>query len=159
MTSGTERWKAGETSLDRVWSVGVTLSGPRSAKWIADEAEVSEPTARRHLARLVEIGMVEEVSGEPSAMFRPDPLYTRLRGLRDLLDEHDDLEELRSNLEEQIDTWQSVYGVESPETLRRRAAGTDTADRTRRLRRAANEWEIVRFRLGLVDEAIHHSIE
>lgn len=159
MTSGTERWKAGETALERVWSVSVTLSRPRSATWIAEEAEVSVRAGRRHLDRLVEIGMLEEVSGEPSAMFRPDPLYTRLRGVRDLLDEHDDLEELRSTLEEQIDTWESEYGVESPETLRRRAAQTDTVDRTRQLRRAANEWEIVRYRLGLVDEAIDLSLD
>lgn len=76
-----------------------------SAKWIAEAAEVFERTARRHLARLVEIGMLEEVSGESSAMFRPDSLCTRLRGLRDILEEQDDLEELRSTLEEQIDTW------------------------------------------------------
>lgn len=68
MTPGTERWKEEETALDRVWSVGVTLSRPRSAKWIAEEAEVSERTARRYLAKPVEIGMLKEVSGESSVM-------------------------------------------------------------------------------------------
>ena len=47
MTSGTEHWKDEDTALDRVWSVGVTLSRPRSANWIAEEAEVPEWTARR----------------------------------------------------------------------------------------------------------------
>lgn len=143
-----------ETALDRVWSVGITLCRPRSAKWIAEQARVSDRTARRHLATLVDIGMLEEVSGESSALFRPDPLYTRLRALRDLLDEHGDLEELRSDCEARIESWQSEYGARSPEELRSMAAHTKTADRTRQLRWAANDWETVRYWLGLVVEAI-----
>lgn len=137
-----------------VGSVGVTLSQARSTRWIAEEAEVSERTTRRHLTRLVEIGMLEEVNGESSAMFRPDSLDTRLRGLRDFLDEYFDLEELRSDLEERIEGCQSEYGARSPEELRSMAAHTNTADRTRQLRWVANDWETVRFRLGLVEEAI-----
>lgn len=154
MTSGTERWKDEETALDRVWSVGVTLSRPRSARWIAQEAEVSERTARRHLTRLVETEVLEEVSGGSSMMYRVDPRYVRLRAMRGLLQEHGDLEELRSNLQGQIDTWREQFGVGSAESIRKMAGQTDTAERTRQLRWIANEWETILYRLGLVEEAI-----
>lgn len=59
MASGNERWKDEETALDRVWSVGVTLSRLKSPRWIAEGAEASQRKARRHLTRLVEIGTLE----------------------------------------------------------------------------------------------------
>lgn len=72
--------------------------------------------------------------------------------MRDLLEEHEDLEGLRSTLEEQIETLRETYRTESPEALRKRA--TDTSDHTREFRWAANDLETVQYRLGLVEEAL-----
>ncbi|MDZ7731688.1 MAG: ArsR family transcriptional regulator [Natrialbaceae archaeon] len=153
---GVDDWKAAASAFDRVRSVSITLTQPRTADWIAGEAAVAGNTARNHLDRLVEMNVLEAISTEGVTRYRPDPLYTRMRALRDLLDERsrDDLLELRATLQEQVTTWQDDHGVDSPEALRERAATVETADRTRDLRHTANDWEIVRYRLGLVEEAI-----
>lgn len=154
--AGVDRWKATDSAFDRVRSVAVTLTQLRSADWIADQAAVAGNTARNHLERLVEMNVLEEVSHKGVTRYRPDPLYTRMRALRDLLDERDrdDLVNLRAELQEQVETWQNEYDVNSPDGLREQAASTETSDLTRELRRTSNDWEIVRYRLELVEEAI-----
>lgn len=159
--SGVDGWKATESAFDRVRSVAVTLTRPRSADWIAEQAHVAGNTARGHLQRLVEMNVLEAVTDEGATRYRPDPLYTRMRALRDLLDgrDRDDLVELRAELQEQVETWQDEYGADSPDDLREQAATAETSDRTRELRHTANDWEIVRYRLGLVEEAIDRYAE
>ena len=158
---GVGTWKENESAFDRVRSVAVTLSQPRTADWIADHAAVAGNTARNHLGRLVEMNVLEAVSEEGVTRYRPDPLYTRMRALRDLLDgrDRDDLVELRAELQEQVETWQNEYGADSADDLRAQAATAKTSDRTRELRQTANDWEIVRYRLGLVEEAIDRYAE
>lgn len=159
--SGIEAWKANESAFDRVRSVAVTLSQPRAADWIAEQAAVAGNTARSHLERLVEMNVLEAVSDGGMTRYRPDPLYTRMRALRDLLDgrDRDDLVELRAELQEQVETWQNEYDADSFDDIREQAATAETSDRTRELRRTANDWEIVRYRLELVEEAIDRYAE
>lgn len=158
---GVDAWKATESAFDRVRSVAVTLTEPRSADWVANQAAVAGNTARNHLERLVEMNVLEAVSDEGVTRYRPDPLYTRMRALRELLDERDqdDLIELRAELQEQVASWQNAYGVDSADDLRAQAATAETAEGTRTLRRTANDWEIVRYRLGLIEEAIDRYAE
>lgn len=158
---GIDAWKSHQSAFDRVRSIAVTLSRPRSAGWIAEEAAVAENTARDHLGRLVEMSVLREVSGEDAIRYEPDPLYVRMRALRELLDGRDrnDLLELRADLQEQVETWRDEYGVGSPAELRSLASRTDSAAGTRELRRVAADWEIVGYRLGLVAEAIEHFSE
>lgn len=156
--AGVAGWKEHQSAFDRVRSVAVTLSRPRSADWIADRAHVAGNTARDHLRRLVEMNVLQEVSGEDATRYRPDPLYTRMRALRDLLEgrDRDDLLGLRVELQEQVENWRAEYDADSPEGLRERAAQAATADETRELRRTANDWHVVRYRLRLVEDAIEH---
>ena len=153
---GVERWKNHQSAFDRVRGVAVTLSRPRSAVWIAEQAHVAENTARTHLKRLVEMNVLRETQGEDAVTYRLDPLYRRMCTLRELLDgrDRDDLLDLRADLQEQIETWQTEYGADSAEALREQAATTETAALTRKLRRTANDWDVVRYRLRLVEEAI-----
>ncbi|WP_227379103.1 DUF7342 family protein [Haladaptatus halobius] len=72
------------SAFDRVCSLAVTLSQPRTADWIADQALVAGNTARDHLQRLVEMNVLQTVWGEQATLYQPDPLYTRMRALRDL---------------------------------------------------------------------------
>lgn len=51
-----EDWKSSTTALERVQQVVEQTTTPKTAKEVADEALVSEPTARKHLKSLVEIG-------------------------------------------------------------------------------------------------------
>jgi predicted ArsR family transcriptional regulator len=155
---GASAWKEHTSAFDRVRSIAVTLDEPRSADWIADEALVAGNTARDHLERLVEMNVLQAVAGDHAVLYRPDPLYTRLRALRDILDSRtrDDLLELRAELQEQVESWRDEYGVESAAELREQAGRAETSNETRTLREAASDWDIVTYRLGLVEDAIEH---
>jgi predicted ArsR family transcriptional regulator len=155
---GTDVWRENTSAFDRVRSIAVTLSQPHTADWIADEALVAGNTARDHLQRLVDMNVLQTVSGEQATLYQPDPLYTRMRALRDLLDDRDrdDLIQLRADLQEQIESWQHEYDVDSPDRLRERAAQVETAAETREVRQVASDWDIVRYRLRLIEDAIEH---
>jgi len=156
--SGVERWKEHQSAFDRVRSVAVTVSEPKSADRIAEQAHVAGNTARDHLQRLVEMNVLQTISGETATLYAPDPLYTRMQALRDLLDsrDRDDLLELRGALQEQVEDWQSEYNSDFPGDLREQAAHADTAEETREMRQTANDWEIIAYRLRLVEDAIEH---
>lgn len=155
---GVEAWKRHTSAFDRVRSVAQTVSEPRSAAWIADEAAVSENTARDHLERLVEMNVLLEYGGDGATTYAPDPLHSRLQAVRELLDEydHDGLLALKADLQDRIEGWKTEYGVESPDALRAAAASADSADETGEIRNAANEWELVDHRLGVVEDAIRN---
>jgi predicted ArsR family transcriptional regulator len=156
----TDAWKAQTSAFDRVRSIAVTLDTPRNAEWISEEALVSENTARDHLERLVEMNVLQRLE-ERAVLYQPDPLYTRMRALRELLAEHDldDLVALRSNLLEQTEEWQAEYDVEDADELRVLATQAASADETQTIRQTANDWSIVAYRLRLVDDAIEHYSE
>lgn len=153
---GVEAWKEHTSAFDRVRSVAQTVSRPRSASWIAEEAAVAPNTARDHLDRLVELNVLREVTGETATLYEPDPLHVRLQTIRELIDTHDrsELVALKRSLQEEIETWRDEYGVDSPSGLRELAAESDTAERTRRIERTASDWELVAYRLSVVEDAI-----
>ncbi|HET7323734.1 MAG TPA: hypothetical protein VFJ06_05325 [Halococcus sp.] len=95
---------------------------------------------------------------EGRALYTPDPLYLRVQTLRELLDEHDhdDLIELKEEFLEQIETWREEYDVTAPEELRERAAEAEDLERTRTIRKTANEWELAVYRLAIVEDAIEN---
>lgn len=156
--SGVEAWKAETTAFDRVRSVAETVSEPRSAAWIAEEAAVAENTAREHLARLVDMNVLLESDQEGPATYTIDPLYARAQTLRELLDEHDHdgLIELKEELQERIEAWQTEYDVGSPSQLRELAANTDDVEATRAIRKTASDWELVAYRLSVAEDAIEN---
>jgi hypothetical protein len=125
-TPGIEAWKEHTTAFDRVQSVAATLSEPRPASYIADEAHVAENTARAHLERLVTLNVLLNTEHEDGALYSPDPLHTRIQTLRDLLEEHDrdGLIRLKVELQSKLEDWEDDYSVASPEELRTRAAVT-----------------------------------
>lgn len=153
---GVEAWKAHTSAFDRVRSVAQTVTEPRTAAWIAEQAAVSENTTRDHLDRLVEMNVLRAVEAGSATTYEPDPLHTRLQTLRELLTEydHEGLVGLKAELQEHIETWQQRYGVSSPTALRTLAADSDSAAETTTIRRAANEWELTAYRLDIVEEAI-----
>lgn len=155
---GIEAWKEHTSAFDRVRSVAEAVAQPQSAAAIADEARVAENTARSHLERLVEMNVLLKTDREGTALYTPDPLYVRLRTLRELLDEydHDGLIGLKKDLQERIETWRAEYDVNAPETLRERAGETERVERTGEIRTTASEWELTRYRLTIVEDAIEN---
>lgn len=155
---GVEAWKEHTSAFDRVQSVAGTLSRPRPASYIAAEAHVAENTARDHLERLVNLNVLLESEREGTVVYSPDPLHTRIQTLRELLESHshDELIELKTNLQERIEAWRTEYDVGSPDELREHAAETDTAADTRDIRTTASDWELVLYRLSVVEDAIEN---
>lgn len=156
-----ESWKKHTTAFDRVRAIAQTVSQPRTARYIAEEAAVSETTAHAHLKRLVEMNIVRTVAGEDAILYEPDPLYARFRTLRALIDEHSHTEllELKRDLQQQIEATREKYEVDSPAELRRRASETETAAETMTLIEDASDWELVRYHLSVVNDAIDNYSE
>lgn len=100
-TDGEAEWVEQTTAYRRVRSIASTVSQPRSVQYIASEARVSEVTAREYLDRLADLGVLLKSEKEGTPVYSEDPLYTRMQGVRELLDEYDrdDLIELQAEIE------------------------------------------------------------
>lgn len=155
---GIEVWKQETSAFDRVQSVASTVSQPRPASYIAEQAHVAENTARDHLERLVDLNILLKSDEKGTTQYSSDPLHTRIQTLRDLLNQHDrnGLIQLKADLQEQIEAWREEYGVDSPTSLRNRAAETDTAAETRDIKQTARDWELLEYRLTIVEDAIEN---
>ena len=156
---GVQTWKKHTSAFDRVKSVTMTLTDPRPAPWIAEEAVVSPNTARDHLSRLVDLGVVTATEDGGIRHYYPDPLYTRLRDVRELIREStkQELSEQAAGLKNDIAAWEAEYDANSPDALRERAAAEDTAaEQAYELVQAASDWELARYRLSLVQDAIEN---
>ena len=152
-----ETWKEHTSAFDRIKSVTMTLSEPRSAPWIAEQAAVSPNTARDHLRRLIDLGVVAETEDGGTRHYYPDPLYTRLRDIRELLEEttKQELSEQAAAVKDDIAAWKTEYDADTPDTLRERAAAeTVSAERAYELTQVASDWELARYHLSLVQDAI-----
>jgi hypothetical protein len=152
-------WKEHASAFDRVKSVTMTLSEPQPAPWVAEQAAVSPNTARDHLHRLIDLGVVTVTETDGTRRYYPDPLYTRLRDVRELLREttKQELSEQAADLKNDIATWKTEYDVDSPDVLRERAAADDvSAEQAYEFVRIASDWELARYRLSLVQDAIEN---
>lgn len=154
---GEAAWTEHTTAFDRVRSIALSLSEPRSAAWIADEALVAENTARRHLERLADLHVLTTDTTGSAVLYYPDPVYVRTRDLRELVTEHDrdELTELAADLKADVESWQDEYDVTSPDELRSTAAaGGVSADEAIERRRTASDWELTAYRLSLIEDAL-----
>lgn len=152
-------WKENASAFDRVKSVTMTLSEPQPAPWIADEAAVSPNTARDHLHRLINLGVVTTTEKDGTNRYYPDPLYTRLRDVRELLQEmtKQELSEQAADLKNDIAAWETEYDATSSDALRERAAADDvSAEQAYELTRAASDWDLARYRLSIMQDAIEN---
>ncbi|MFO7925930.1 MAG: winged helix-turn-helix domain-containing protein [Halobacteriota archaeon] len=152
-------WKEHASAFDRVKSVTMTLSESRPASWIAEEATVSPNTARDHLRRLIDLGVVMATEQDGTRHYYPDPLYTRLRDVRELLEDTTkrELSEQAAALKQDIEAWKTEYDADSLDALRERVAADDvSAEQAYELTRAASDWELARYRLSLVQDAIEN---
>jgi hypothetical protein len=152
-------WKEHASAFDRVKSVTMTLSEPRPAPWIAEEAAVSPNTARDHLHRLIDLDVVTVTEKNGTRHYYPDPLYTRLRDVRELLrgTTKQELSEQAADLKNDIEAWKTEHDADSPDVLRERAAADDvSAEQAYEFVRIASDWELARYRLSLVQDAIEN---
>jgi len=144
------------SAADRVRSVATTLSEPRTANWIAGEAEVAHETAKKYLDQLVDDGKLETTEAGGKTVYRPDPVGQYLDEMHRLYADHtaDELAESLTEITEQVGAWQETYDAATPNELR--AAIGDTTDEAtaEEYRRVAAEWEQLRYRQSLVEDTL-----
>jgi len=150
-------WKEHASAFDRVRAVIMAADEARPAQWVADHARVAESTAREHLTRLAEMGMVTATDREDGTHYSPDPAYVRFREIRELTSDHDpeELGKFVVELKESLNDIQEMYDAGSPRALREAAAVEDVSvEESRELLRAADNWEHYSYRLSLLEDAI-----
>lgn len=153
-----DSWTDSMTARERVETIATTLSTPRTANWVADQAEVKWDTAKRHLDSLVESGVLLVTEDD---RYVPDPTRAYFDHLRELI-LNNDRAELRGELEsiaERIETWQTAYDVSSPAELESTLADELPPEEIRERRRALRRWEnslqsraTIQTALGLYEE-------
>lgn len=151
-----DAWTDETAGVDRVISVALTLKQPRTADWIADEAEVSPTTARDHLSRLVDLRVLSAVEQRGAKTYYPDAAYQRFRDVSQLVEEHtrEELEQITITAQQDIEELRETYGVESPTELRELATAEETSSaEAREYFRKASEWDRHRHILSIANEA------
>jgi hypothetical protein len=146
------------TGEDRVRMVARQLSEPRTANWIASEADWSHGPTSRVLNRLAEDGVLHRDDSGTHTTYYPDTRRQAMQEAMRLRDGEYTVEELTDRLTEmksQIREWEDRFGVDSPNQLRGTLAeagvGADEEDRRREI---AREWERLQRRIEIVGFAV-----
>lgn len=153
----TETWVEQTSAFDRVMSVALSVDGPKTATWIADEAHVAETTARSHLERLVDLRVLTSASARGPTSYAPDSGYLRFRKVSELVEEYDKDEIVKyvAEIKADVESWRDEYDVEGPDELRMRATEDDvTAEETREYMQVASEWDSREHEQSIVREAL-----
>ncbi|SNR65929.1 DUF7342 family protein [Halorubrum vacuolatum] len=150
-----ERQTTGE---DRVRMAARQLSEPRTANWIASEADWSHEPTKRVLERLVEDGILHRDESGTHTTYYPDYRRQAMQEAVRLRDSGHTVEEFTDRLADmktQIRDWEDEFGVESPNQLRGTLADESLdADEEDRRREIAREWEHLQRRIQIVGFAI-----
>lgn len=149
-------WTEALSAAERVRTVALSLGEPRTANWVASEAEVAHETARKYLSQLESEGQLETVTVGEQTGYRPDPVGGYLGEMRELFEAHTPTE-LAASLErmnEEIRDWQAEFGVETPNELRASIVDASTPELDRERQRIASEWEHLAYRRSLVSDAL-----
>lgn len=153
-----EAWTDAATARERVETIATTLSRPRTANWVAEQADVEWDTAKKYLEGLVASG---ELLVDEDDRYVPDPTRAYFDRLRELVLANDK-SELRGELEaiaDRIEGWKTAYDVSSPDELEQTLADDLPPEEIRERRRTLRRWEsslrsreTIRTALGLYDE-------
>lgn len=149
-----EDWKSSTTALERVQQVVEQTTTPKTAGEIAEEALMSEPTARKYLKSLVEVGTAaatEESDATKYARNEDTLLYQRIR---DLATDHsrEELIERVQGMKCRIKDFEEEYDAASPEDLAT-SLGSDAPDGAWE---AVSEWQTTERNLHITQAAINY---
>ena len=149
-------WTDELSGAERVEAVALTVSEPRTANWVATEAEVAHETATKYLKRLTDDGKLTMDTRGQQTTYEPDPVGQYLVEMRELYEEHspDELAASLETMNEQIRAWKRDYNVETPNELRASLGKTDDVADEHERRQAAREWDHLKTRRRLVEDAL-----
>jgi len=154
VTDAREDWKSSTTALERIQQIVEQTTARKTAGEIADEALVSEPTARKHLESLVEVGTATatEESGATTYARNEDALL--YRRIRELATEHsrEELIESVQEMKRRIRRFEDEYDAASPEGLATSLEG----DAPESAWEAVSEWQTTERNLHIAQAAINY---
>ena len=146
------------TGEDRVRMIARQISEPRTANWIASEADWSHEPTKRVLRRLVDDGILYRDESGTHTTYYPDYRRQAMQEAMRLRDSGHTVEKVTDRLADmkaQIRDWEDEFDVESPNQLRGTTADQrlDVTEENRR-REIVREWEQLQRRIEIVGFAI-----
>jgi len=132
-----QSWTETTSARERIRSVALTLTEPRSTNWVSEQADAAWETTSDELAALADQGRLQRVDVDGSTRYQPDYTQLLFDELRTLVTDHTqaDLREELATIAEEIESWQTTYDVETREALERSLATGDLASAEIRARR------------------------
>jgi DNA-binding transcriptional ArsR family regulator len=114
-----EEWKEDTTAFDRVTTVIDATAEPAFAGEIADRAAVAEPTARRHLKSLADVGRVTTVSADGGTKYNRSPSTLAMRRISGLHATYSkaELQDAIAGLREKLGALRDTHGVSDVDDL------------------------------------------
>ena len=152
-----QSWTETMSARQRIRSVALTLSEPRSTNWISEQAETAWSTTNQELEDLVDRGQLRQVGAGESTLYQPD--YTRLLfdEPRRLVEEHTrkQLQAELAAIAEEVEDWQETYGAETWEELEQSLAdGTLSSAEIRERRDVIRDWQATEEDQRLIKHAL-----
>lgn len=147
-------WKSSTTALERVQQVIKQTTKPKTAGEIADEALVSEPTARKHLKSLVEVGRATTSQESDATRYARDEDTLLYQRIRELATEHsrDELIDSIQEMKHRIGEFEEEYDAASPEDLATSLGSADPDDAWK----AVSEWQTTERNLHIAQAALNY---
>ncbi len=149
-----EEWKEDTTAFDRVTTVVDTTTEPAFAREIAERAAVAEPTARRHLKSLAEVGRVTAVSADGGTGYKRSPSTVAMRRISGLHAHYSktELQEAIADLREKLAGLREEHGVGDANDLATELElGDDAWTDVARMRELEENLDVAKAALNLYD--------
>lgn len=149
-----EEWKGETTAFDRITTVVDSTSEPAFAREIAERAAVAEPTARRHLNSLAEVGRVTAISADGGTKYKRSPSTLAMRRIAGL-HAHYSKEELQTaiaDLREKLAALREEHGVcDADDLATELEIGDDSWTDVSRMRDLEENLDVAKAALNLYD--------
>lgn len=102
---------------ERVYRVTLELYEPTRVATVAERADCAPDTARRHLERLADVGVLDQVTDEPATYARNESYFEWRK--RDRLADHSEseLQERLAELTARERTFRETYGEDTPDAV------------------------------------------
>ena len=156
-----EEWESETTPYERIRRVIAHRYMPVSADVVAEDAQTSPKTARKHLKILAEEGFVITATGEHGGtVYRRSSESLVVEQAADIL-KHVSTDELVTRIGEmrdQLNDYQQEYGVDSPEELTieqaNQALAEPDSDQSELGAKTIREWQTTRRNLAFANAAL-----
>ena len=149
-----EEWKAETTAFDRIVAVADTTTEPKFAREIAEQAAVAEPTARRHLKSLADVGRVTAIPADGGTKYKRSPSTLAMRRIAGLHAHYskEELQDAIADLREKLSALREEHGVSDADDLATELEiGADGWTDVSRMRDLEENLDIAKAALNLYD--------